>query len=89
MSPVQFPECNCVFGPPPDLDESQCRKIPAFQGEIEGGSCDGLRQVVVAYRLSESEIKVLSAGGLLYFSMIGGLAPHYPSLSFHDARHPA
>lgn len=89
MSHVKFPEANCVFGPPPDLEESQCKSVPAFKGEIEGGSCDGLKQVIVAYQLTKEEIDVLVNGGLLYFSMIGGLAPHYPSLSFLDATHPA
>lgn len=89
MTPEKFPEANCVFGPPSDLEESQCRSIPAHLGEIKGGSCDGLKQVVVAYRLTTDELAILNAGGLLYFSMIGGLAPHYPSLSFHDATHPA
>ena len=89
MSPVRFQQCNTLFLPPQDLEETQCRSIPAHVGEIQGGSCDGLMQVVVAYKLTKEEIEVLSKDGLLYFSMIGGLAPHYPSLSFHEATHPA
>lgn len=89
MSPVSFKEANCKFGPPSDLEESQCRTIPAWKGQIASGSCDGLTQVVVAYQLTKEDIDVLSNGGLLYFSMIGGLVPHYPSLSFHDATNPA
>jgi hypothetical protein len=89
MIPVRFPECNTNFRHPDNLEESQCATIPAHIGEIQGGSCDGLKQVVVAYQLTKEEINVLANGGLLYFSMIGGLAPHYPSLSFHAATHPA
>lgn len=90
MSPVKFPEANAQFGPPPDLDESQCRTIPAYLGKIEGGSCDGLKQVVVAYYLAPYEIEAIANnGGILYLSMVGGLAPHYLSLDFHSATHPA
>ncbi len=89
MNPVIFPECNTLFGPPPNLEESQCQSIPAHVGEIQGGSCDGLLQVVVAYQATKEEAEMIAKGGLIYFSMIGGVAPHYPSLSFHDATHPA
>lgn len=89
MTPAKFPEANCTFGPPPDLEESQCRSIPAFKGQTESGSCDGSPIVVVACRTTKEEAQWLLDGGLLYFTMIGGLAPHYPSLSFHDATNPA
>lgn len=89
MRPEDFPESNCVFGPPAALAESQCHSVPAYKGEIKTGSCDGLKQVVVAWRFTKEEIEVLSNGGLLYLSVIGGLLPHYLSLSFHDATHPA
>lgn len=87
--PESFPETNTIYGPPNGLEESQCRPILAFRGEIKGGSCDGLPAVVVAYRFTREEAEHLLNGGLLYFTMIGGLAPHYPSLSFRDAIHPA
>lgn len=89
MSPAQFPEANTKFGPPSDLEESQCRTIPAFVGESSGGSCDGIPIVVVAYHVDESQLSIMRKSGLIYFTMVGGLAPHYPSLSFHDATHPA
>lgn len=41
MSPTNFPEANCVFGHPRDMEESQVRSIPAFRGSIKGGNCDG------------------------------------------------
>lgn len=96
MTPVKFTEANCVFGPPSDLEESQCRSIHAYKGEIHGGSCDGLLVVVVAYRFTKEELQHMMRQSerdgerpVMYFTMIGGLAPHYPSLSFHDATHPA
>ena len=39
--------------------------------------------------MTKEEAEVLRNGGLLYFTMLGSLAPHYPSLSFHDATNPA
>lgn len=89
MSPATFTEANCRFGPPSDLEESQCRSIPAFRGQAGSGSCDGIDVVVVAYQPTKEEAQVLMDGGLLYFTMVGGLTPHFPSLSFHDATHPA
>jgi hypothetical protein len=89
MSPAKFPESNCKYGPPSDLEESQCRTIPAFRGTATGGSCDGLEIVVVAYHVDEAQLAAMRETGLIYFTMVGGLAPHYPSLSFHDATHPA
>ena len=90
MIPADFQEANVTFGPPAGLDESQCRSIPGYMGPIQGGSCDGLDQVVVAYRLTEDEIARLAQGGLLFLTMIGGsLPPHYPSLSFEEATRPA
>lgn len=89
MDAIDFAQANISYAPPPDLSEIQCRTIRAYQGKIEGGSCDGAMQVVVAYRLTPEEIGRLRGGGLLYITMIGGLAPHYPSLSFEEATHPA
>jgi hypothetical protein len=90
MNVVQFPECNVVFGPPPDMEESQVRRIPAFQGKAEGGGCDGADIVVVAYQLTPQELLALAQQqGVIYLSMIGGLAPHYLSFNFQQATHPA
>lgn len=89
MTPYAFPETNVTYGPPPDLDESQCRSIAAYRGHAVGGSCDGAPITVVAYKLTLEEIEVLKQTGMIYFSVIGQLVPHYPSLSFHDATHPA
>ncbi len=89
MTPVRFPEANCCYGPPQGMDENQVMTIPAFQHQVNGGSCDGSAQVVVAWMPSAEELAVLNAGGPLFISMLGGLAPHYPSVDFHAATHPA
>ena len=90
MTPAKFLEANTVYGPPSDLEESQCFSIPAYQGTVDGGSVDGCRQVVVAYDLSPEEIAYLHQnGGRLFLSMIGGLSPHFLSFTFDQAIHPA
>lgn len=89
MTPEVFPECNSRFNPPPNLDESQCHTLPAYAGMVLGGSCDGLAQVVVAYRLSLEDIEEIAKTGVIYITMLDGLLPHYLSFNFHDATHPA
>jgi hypothetical protein len=89
MNPVNFPEANSLFGAPAGLDEKQVATIRAFQHEIVGGSCDGLKQVVVAWKPTETELARIAAGEPIFISMIGCLVPHYLSTSFHEATHPA
>lgn len=89
MTPVKFPECNDVFGPPHGMEESQVHSIPAHVSQAIGGSCDGSQMVVVAYKLSVEEITLLANGNPLYLTMLGGLAPHFHSFTFHQATHPA
>lgn len=89
MSPVDFPEANSNFGPPPDMSESQVVPIRAFTHQVAGGSCDGSAQVVVGWKPDARELAIMNEGGIIYISMLGGLAPHYPSMSFYEATHPA
>lgn len=89
MSPVHFPEANTRFGPPADMEESQVMTIHAYVHEIVGGSCDGLNQVVTAWRPTDEELELLKQGKPLFISFLGGLPPHYPSADFHKATHPA
>lgn len=89
MTPINFPEANKPFGPPQGLEESQVATIPAYIGEIVGGSCDGLTQVVVAWQPHTIDVERIVAGKPIFISMIGGLAPHFPSTSFEEATRPA
>lgn len=89
MIPVDFPESNILFGPPPDLDHSQCRTIFAYDGRITGGSLDGARVVVTAWQPTEQELELLKQGRPVLLTFIGGLPPHMVSLDFHAATHPA
>lgn len=88
MTPIEFEECNAVFRPPPDLVESQCMTIHAYKGEVKSGSVDGVPIVVVAWIPCGEELKRLQQGDPLFITFIGGLPPHYPSTTFHEATHP-
>lgn len=89
MTPVAFPEANAKFGAPPDLEESQCMTIKAYAGRIHGGSLDGENVVVTAWMPSPEEREMIAQGRPIFLSFIGGLPPHYPSLDFNTATHPA
>lgn len=90
MTPRDFPEANTRFHPPSDLEESQCRTIPAYLGTVDRGSVEGTKLVVVAWELSHEEVQALlrKETPTIYISMLGGLAPHFLSLSFKDAVNP-
>ena len=85
MIPANFPESNCVFGAPSDLDASQVLSIPAFTGTVQGGNLDGSRMVVVAWLPTPAELEQLKNGAPVYLSMLGGLAPHLMTTSFKSA----
>lgn len=89
MTPIYFPESNTIFGPPSDLEESQCMKIHAHVGQVRSGSVDGALQVVVAWQPDASDIAKIIAGNPIFLSCIGGLPPHFLTTDFHSATHPA
>lgn len=90
MTPVEFPEANVRFGPPPDLTDSQCLTIFAYRGEVERGSIEGAPVVVTAWKPSPEEIDRILMGEPIYLTFIGGgLPPHYLCTDFHTATHPA
>lgn len=86
MSPVVPPVQNALFGPPPDLDPTQCESIPAFKETVPPGhNLDGATFVVVSWKPSPEDLKTLNEGGLVHISMLGGLAPHFLTTSFSQA----
>jgi hypothetical protein len=88
MIPIQFPEANTRYGPPPDLAESQCMTIHAYQGTVERGSVEGAAIVVVAWKPSPQEIEAMLAGKPIFLSCLGGLPPHFLSTDFETAINP-
>jgi hypothetical protein len=82
MTPIRFPQANCTFGPPDDMDESQVMTIPAFKGTMKGGNLDGSHFVTVAWKPSEEEIEKLQKGEAVYLTMMGGLSPHFLTVGF-------
>jgi hypothetical protein len=89
MNPIKFDECNTFFGPNTEMEDVKCEITPAWVGDAEGGSLDGLRMAVCAYKLDEHELKEILEGGYIYVTMVGGLSMHYMSTNFHDATHPS
>lgn len=86
MIPVTFEQANTRIGPPPDLAESQCMAIPAFVGHVEGGSVDGARQIIVAWKPGAEELAALNSGAPVFLSCLGGLPPHFVTTDFETAR---
>lgn len=89
MTPTNFPEANTTYGPPPDLEESQCMSIRAYKGTVVGGSVDGSDQVVVAWLPTDEDVDRIVAGEPIFISMLGGLAPHFLTTTFEEAIRPA
>lgn len=88
MIPVQFPEANCKFTAPPGLDESQVVTVPAYNGQVKGGSMDGVRCVVVAWKPNVIDLERLNAGGVVFLSVLGGLPPHMLTTNFQESTKP-
>lgn len=76
MSPVNFPESNCRFGPPPGYDEEQVQTVPAFVGKILMGPVDGAEAIVVAWQPSPEDVQKITDGSPVYLICLGGLPPH-------------
>jgi hypothetical protein len=90
MTPVDFPEANCHPGPPKGYAESQVATISAYAGQIERGSMEGAPIIVTAWRPSPEELAMLNEGHPIFVSFIsGGLPPHFLSVHFECATHPA
>lgn len=89
MTPINFPEANCKFSPPSDLEESQCMTIYAHRGEARGGSVDGSQLVIVAWKPDAAEMADIVAGKPIFLSVMGGLPPHFLTTDFKQANRPA
>lgn len=89
MTSVTFPEANTAFRAPGDLAESQVATIAAYCGPIPGGSLDGERMVVVAWKPDAAELAALNAGAPVFLTTLGGLPPHFLTTDFANATNPA
>lgn len=88
MRPADFPESNCEFGPPSDLDESQCCAVQAYKGVIKGGNLDGSNVVVTVWQPDPEDIQRIVDGAPIFIGMLGGLAPHVLATDFKTASNP-
>jgi hypothetical protein len=73
------------FGPPAGLEESQCRTIPGFIGQVARGSVEGSTLVITRWLPSPEELEDLNAGRGIFISFLGGLPPHLLTTSFEAA----
>lgn len=89
MTPSTFPEANVRLGAPDGLTDTQVMTIPAYVGEVVGGSVDGLRLVVVAWKPSAIELERLNQGGEIFLSCLNILPPHFLTTTFAEAINPA
>lgn len=90
MTPIKFEEAKHRFGPPSDLQDSQCLTIYAYAGMIERGSVEGSPVIVTAWQPSDEEKLLIAQGKPIYLSFLcTGLPPHYLSMSFKEATNPA
>ena len=88
MTPIAFPEANQKFGAPPGYAESQVATIPAYVGQLVGGSCDGVQCVVVAWRPTDEELAAINAGSPIFLTCLGGLPAHVLTTDFKVAINP-
>ncbi len=89
MNAVDFHEANTTFGPPADLDPSQCKTIRAFRGVVPAGSLEGAPLVVTAWKPTVEEIGMIVSGHPVYLSILGELPPHFITAHFQQAINPA
>ena len=91
MNPADFPEANVSFGTPADMTKEQVAPIRGFVGQFTGGCVDGAPIFVSCWQPTPAEIEEIKTGKPIFISFmhLGGLPPHYPSLSFEEATHPA
>lgn len=85
MTPCHFPQENSTFGPPKELDASQCMAIPGHIGQIRSGNLDGSVIVVVAWMPNEADKARIMDGKPVFLTSIGALCPHRLSTTFEEA----
>jgi hypothetical protein len=89
MTPTDFEGSNAKFGPPSDLEETQCGTIPAFVSKVQRGSCEGAALVVTAWKPTPDELRQLNDGNPVFLSCLGGLPPHFLTTNLAEACNPA
>ena len=72
MKPINFPQSNIVFNPPPGLEE-ECGPCPAFVGEFP----DGLEATIVCWELTDEELDYIFINNHIFLYFVGHLlVPH-------------
>lgn len=81
MQPTTFPEANSTHHAPAG-DEHHCGSLPTFTGQIDGGSWDGTKIVIAAWKPDAEDLARLNAGQPVFVAMLGGLCPHFIATEF-------
>ena len=89
MNPTSFPEVNTTFRTPAELSEQQVVPVRGYVHQVAGGSMDGACLCVTCWQPTQAEIESIMEGKPIFLSFLGGVPPHYPSMSFEEATHPA
>lgn len=89
MTPTKFEQANGEFGPPEGIDESQVQTVSVYDGVARGGSMDGTRMIVVAWKPDEREIEAIKNGAPIFLTCCGILPPHFLTTNFAEATNPA
>lgn len=87
MTPANPPITNIVFTAPEDMDVSQVHSISAYKGTVPpGNNLDGQEFIVVAWKPSPEDLKLLILGGTVFLSCLGtSLPPHFITADFREA----
>ncbi len=72
MTPISFPEQNCVFTKPESMTDDECSSLPVFKGQWPDGSpC-----IVSVWQLSDEELQQVVETKQVYLSIYGhGMPP--------------
>lgn len=91
MTPISFPEINCLFTAPDSLTDEQVAPLPAYVGSVlsPNSSMDGVSIIVTAWQPTPEELGELLAGNPIFITVIGtALQPLMVTSNFQSATHP-
>lgn len=62
MKPVDFPEKNFTFGPPPGVSEAEVGNMPCYKGK----ESDGWPVIISAWKPTTEELEEINRTGLVW-----------------------
>lgn len=89
MQPINFPEANASMSAPPGFSAEQVATVRAFLGHIRAGTCKGNKLCITAWKPNAQELALLNKGQPIFVSFIGGMPPHFLTVTWGQAISPA